>query len=189
MNGGKFGIFIFTVLISCGIALFSGTLSRIIYNINNNAEKRGFAVEVSEVASTGGTAAIAGAKLVEIGLLFAEATIDEGKKIAMRCSLCHTFNKGEKNKVGPNLWNIVNAAPAQTAGFAYSSAMLANKEKWSLERLVQYLHKPSKVVPGTKMSFAGLSNEKELVAVVKYLDSLSDSPAPPPAKDEKISLN
>ncbi len=41
--------------------------------------------------------------------LLATADVNAGIKTAKKCTACHVFDKGGKNKVGPGLWNIVNA--------------------------------------------------------------------------------
>ena len=42
--------------------------------------------------------------------LLASADIESGQKISKKCVACHGFDAGGANKVGPNLYNIVNRA-------------------------------------------------------------------------------
>ena len=147
--------------------------------------KRGYSVDVAETEDSAGGAS---EKIIEIGFLMAEANATAGEKIAMRCALCHTFKKGEPHKVGPNLWNVVGEKPATKTGFDYSSAMKANDKPWSIEHLTAYLHAPQKVVPGTKMSFAGTKNDKELADLMSFLITLNDKKIDLPPKDLKVNL-
>jgi cytochrome c len=89
-----------------------------------------------------------------------------------RCLTCHTPDKGGANKVGPNLFGSYGAKKAQTAGFTYSAAMQAKAGEWDDAALNEFLWKPSTYVKGTKMPFAGLSNDKERADVIAYLKSL-----------------
>ena len=67
---------------------------------------------------------------------------------------------------------------AAAQGYRYSSAMAALEGSWSYERLWRYLADPRGEVPGTRMGFRGIADEGELAALIAYLRSLSDAPAP-----------
>lgn len=116
-----------------------------------------------------------------ISALLASADVAAGEKAFKKCSACHTVENGGKNKVGPNLWNIVNAPPANHAGFSYSSALAGMTDQpWDYEALNLFLASPKNYAPGTKMSFAGLKKTQDRANIVAYLRSLSDNPAPLP---------
>ena len=184
MNLYKINRFIFAVVLCCFITLTFSSFVDYIYSSQTDI-KRGYSVAVVETEdSAGGTSE----KIIEIGFLMAEANATAGEKIAMRCALCHTFKKGEPHKVGPNLWNVVGEKPATKTGFDYSSAMKANDKTWSIEHLTAYLHAPQKVVPGTKMSFAGIKNDKELADLMSFLITLNDKKIDLPPKDLKVNL-
>ncbi|WP_439530405.1 c-type cytochrome [Pannonibacter sp.] len=109
------------------------------------------------------------------------ATVEGGEKAAKKCAACHTFDKGGANKVGPNLWGIVDRKPASHEGFSYSAAMVAFGEsnpEWTLEQLYAYLQNPKAHVPGTSMGFAGLKKSEERADMIVYMNSMSDSPVP-----------
>ena len=95
-------------------------------------------------------------------------------KIIKKCISCHSFDKGGANKVGPNLWNIVNSRIGQKQGFAYSKTFQKAEGVWSVDRLFEYLKSPGRYMPGTKMSFAGLRKPKDIADVVAYLKEKSD---------------
>ncbi len=115
-----------------------------------------------------------------IGVLLAEANPADGAKVFRKCKTCHTDAKGAKNKIGPNLWNIVNAARGGQAGFSYSKALLAKEGSWTYESLDAFLTRPKAYIPKTKMVFAGLKKARDRADIIAYLRSLSDSPAPLP---------
>lgn len=114
------------------------------------------------------------------GPLLAAASVEDGMKLIKKCTACHTVEQGGPNRVGPNLWNIVNMPVAHHAGFAYSDGMKTKGGTWSYENLNQFLFKPKSFVPGTKMNFAGLSKDTDRANLIKYLRSLSPNPAPLP---------
>ena len=107
---------------------------------------------------------------------FASADAGRGEKSAKKCSACHTFGKGEPNRVGPNLWGVVGRQKASEAGFNYSAAMKAQKGNWTPDDLDKYLLNPKAMVPGTNMTFAGIPRGKERADVITYLNSKSDKP-------------
>ena len=112
--------------------------------------------------------------------LLENAGINVGKKIAKKCTACHSFNKNGPNKIGPNLWDIVGGKPAAVSGYKYSGALSAMSVNWEYEELNKFLYKPKAYLKGTKMSFAGLKKVGDRAAIISYLRSLSDNPKPLP---------
>ena len=110
-------------------------------------------------------------------VMLASADVDKGAKIAKKCASCHSFNKGGKNKVGPNLWNIVNKSKASVDGYKYSKALAGHGEPWDWDALNGFLANPKAYVKGTKMAYAGLKKDGDRAAMLAYLRSLSESPA------------
>jgi cytochrome c len=143
--------------------------------------KPGYVVEVPDEAATTVAAAPAAEPIPDFGTVLPAADIAHGKEVAVRCQQCHDENKGGPNKIGPNLWGLVERPRASHPGFDYSSAMSANHDPWSFEKLFVFLKAPQADVPGTKMSFAGLRSVQDRVDLLAYLRTLSDSPAPIPA--------
>ena len=120
-------------------------------------------------------------KETPIAVLLQHASVDKGKSIARQCQVCHTLDKGGPNRVGPNLWNIVgNERGKGRGGFNFSSAMKKKGGKWTYEELNKFLTNPRGYIPGTAMTFAGLSREEQRADVIAYLRTLSDNPKPLP---------
>jgi len=142
--------------------------------------KPGFEVVVEEKPAAGAAAATP----EPIEKLLASADISKGENSAKKCAACHTFGKGEPNRVGPNLYGVVGRAKASVAGFNYSAAMKAKGGNWTFEELNTYLTNPKAMVPGTTMSFAGVPKGSERADVIAYLNSKSDSPAALPKAAE-----
>lgn len=91
-----------------------------------------------------------------------------GKQIFMQCQACHSIEAG-KNMIGPSLAGVVGRPAGSIAGFAYSNANKTSGITWSAEKLFQYLEKPQRVVPGTKMTFPGLPKAQDRADVIAYL--------------------
>lgn len=146
--------------------------------------KPGYVVQGVPAASSGG----APAKPVEeplpdFGTVLAKADVAKGQQISQRCQQCHDLSKGGPDKIGPNLWGIVGRARASRSSFSYSSAMSSSHAPWTFEALFRYLKSPQAVVPGTKMTFAGLPSAQDRIDLIAWLRTQSDSPVPipPPA--------
>lgn len=105
------------------------------------------------------------------GTAFAQAKGDPvaGKKIFMRCVACHAVQPGAGAKMGPNLAGVVGRKAAAAPGFKYSAAMQKAKLKWDDATLDKWLTRPSALVPGTSMAFAGLPNAADRANVIAYL--------------------
>jgi cytochrome c len=57
-------------------------------------------------------------------------------------------------------------------------------QPWTFDALNHWLYKPSAYAPGTRMSFAGITNDKQRADVIAYLRTLSDNPVPLPKPEE-----
>jgi len=117
------------------------------------------------------------------GMVAMMASADEaaGQKVAKKCASCHTFDQGGANKIGPNLWNVIDRPIASIEGFKYSDALQGmSSDAWTYDSLDAYLEKPKDFAPGTKMSFAGLKKPEDRANLILYMRSMSDSPAPLP---------
>jgi cytochrome c len=146
--------------------------------------KPGFDIVVQEQPAGGGAAPAAQDEPIE--KLLAAASLEKGEASAKKCQACHTFGKGEPNRVGPNLYGVVGRDKG-TGSFNYSAAMKAKGGKWTVEDLNHFLQNPKAFVPGTSMTFAGLPKGSERADVITYLNSKSDSPAPLPKAAEAPS--
>ena len=97
----------------------------------------------------------------------------KGKKVFNKCKACHFADK-PKNKVGPSLLGVVGRPVAAFEGYKYSEAMKAKAADigtWTEDKLKAFLAAPKAVVPGTKMTFAGLKKEQDILNVIAYLKS------------------
>lgn len=146
-------------------------------------EKEGFAIVAEETASEGASAGEE-AKAEPIAALLATADAAAGEAVFKKCASCHTVDKGGANKVGPNLWDVVNRPVASHEGFSYSAGMQTfsegGKVVWDYDHLSYFLEAPKKHVPGTAMGFAGLKKADERANLIAWLREHSDNPAPLP---------
>jgi cytochrome c len=114
-------------------------------------------------------------------VLLASADAQSGEKVAKKCVSCHTFDAGGKNKVGPNLHNIVGGEKRHAEGFNYSNAFQALSGPWSYEELDAFLKDPKGFARGTKMTFAGLKKAADRAVIILFLRENTESPPPLPA--------
>ncbi len=130
-----------------------------------------FLCVASVVFITGFTAVAAGD--------MAAGDIAKGKKLAKKCTTCHTLQKGGKNRLGPNLFGVFGSSAASVKGYKYSKAMASSGIVWNEATFTEFLLKPKKLIKGTKMSFAGLKNAKQRADLVAYFKSLTDAATVP----------
>ena len=140
--------------------------------------KPGYAIAAKEPGGAEKPAAKAPEQPIET--LLASASVEKGQATAKQCQACHTFDKGGPNRVGPNLYGIVGRARGSHPGFNYSAAMKAKGGTWTYDELNKFLTHPQGYIPGTAMTFAGLSRETQRADVIDYLHTLADNPEPLP---------
>jgi len=147
-------------------------------------DQAGFTIEGGVDENEPREAASAGAAYEPIATLLAGADLEAGAKVARKCAACHTFEKGGKKKVGPNLFNIIDKAMASNEGFAYSTSFktFGGGKSWDYAAMNGFLFKPKKYVKGTSMGFAGLKKTKDRANIIAYIRSMADNPAPLPGE-------
>jgi cytochrome c len=95
-----------------------------------------------------------------------------GKPAAFgQCAACHAVEPG-KHGVGPSLAGVYGTRSGELAGYAFSDAMKAAKLTWDDKTLDEYLTNPMKLVPGTKMTFAGMGDPAKRKEVIEYMKTL-----------------
>lgn len=187
------------VLVTAWIGVAAGFASWLLYRPDSGIEtpayplldteavdKRPSAAETPAVepapatASEGEAAPAAAADGEDIATLLAAADAAAGQKEAKKCAACHTLDKGGKNKVGPNLWDVVDRQVGAAEGYKYSTALAHVGGTWSYEKLDAFLTSPRDFANGTRMTFAGIKDGAERADLIAYLRSLSDNPKPLP---------
>lgn len=157
-------------IVALGLSIVSG-----MYFHGKAPEKEGFAVVAEAGGESGGAAA------VPIATLLATADVAKGEAAFKKCAACHTIAQGGANGIGPNLWASMGKPHGHVAGFSYSDALKSIPGNWDFEGMDKWLANPKKYAPGTKMTFAGLSNPEERANLIAYLNAQgSNLPLPPP---------
>ncbi len=93
-----------------------------------------------------------------------------GKAVFAQCSSCHAMDAGV-NKIGPSLNGVIGRMSGTVPGFSYSAANANSGFVWTKEKLFQHLEKPQRVIPGTKMMYAGLPDAQKRADVIAYLEA------------------
>jgi cytochrome c len=164
------------VLFAGIVALGSSIVSSEIFH-GEAPEKPGYPIEGAE--GEGGDSAEA-AKPIEFYLASADPA--KGEQVFKKCAACHNADNGGANALGPNLWGVLGEPIGKGAhGFAFSEALASKGGTWNWDNLSEWLSNPKKFAPGTKMTFAGLSNPEDRANVIAFLNAHSNSPLPLPA--------
>ena len=180
MSGLELNKIVAAVLVAGLIGMVTANLADALYKPNINP-KHGYTIETAEAVSNNSENEAVEVKVDVIALL-AKASVENGSKLIKKCTICHDFTKGGPNKVGPNMWGIVNNKKAHRNDFNYSKALNEKGGTWTYEDLFHMINKPSAFIPGTNMRFIGFKKPEDVADVIAYLNTLSDSPTPLPTK-------
>ena len=113
---------------------------------------------------------LAGAALLAAAIQPAHAQdAAAGEKVYAQCRACHQVGESAKNLVGPALNGVVGHKAGARDGYSYSAAMKASGLVWDEATFAEYIQNPRAKVPGTKMIYAGLKDEKRIADLLAYL--------------------
>jgi cytochrome c len=109
------------------------------------------------------------ASLAELPAPFSSADPVAGERIFARCRACHTTEQGGPDMTGPNLWGLFGRKAGSKSGYTYSDAVKNAGFTWDAPHLDKWLNRPAAFLPGTKMTFIGLPNDKDRQDLIAYL--------------------
>ena len=89
--------------------------------------------------------------------------VEKGQRSFNKCLPCHAVGPGAETKVGPELNGLDGRHAGTAANFNYSNANKNSGLVWDEAR------SPQAKIPGTKMTFAGISNPQEIDDLWAYL--------------------
>lgn len=178
MDAFELNKFAAAVLLALLVIFGTKAMSNILFKAHK-PEKPGYAVEVADAPDQGADKAAEGPQEPFANVL-AKASAEKGKSGAKKCAACHTFDKGGANKIGPNLYGILDRALGTVDGFAYSADLKAKGGTWDYEALNQFLANPKAFISGTKMAFAGVKKDNQRADIILYLREQGDNKPPLP---------
>jgi cytochrome c len=121
--------------------------------------------------------------MIAAGLLVASTAIgfaqdaEKGEKSFKKCLICHSIGPGAQNKVGPELNGLDGRKAGTAPNYSYSDANKNSGITWNEANFKEYIKDPKAKIPGTKMIFAGITNDQEvndLWAYVSRFDAQGD---------------
>jgi cytochrome c len=92
-----------------------------------------------------------------------------GAKVFRVCHICHRIGPGAKNTIGPELNGLDGRRSGTAPGYNYSEANIKSGIVWNEKTFKKYIRDPRGVIPGTKMAFAGIKDEKEIDDLWAYI--------------------
>lgn len=99
-----------------------------------------------------------------------------GEPLYARCAACHAL---AYDRVGPRHCGLLGRRAGTVTGFEYSPAMKKSGIVWTAKTLARFLADPARLVPGTTMTYAGISDANERADLIAYLEQATASPECP----------
>ena len=94
---------------------------------------------------------------------------EAGETVFKQCMACHKIGEGAENGVGPELNGLDGRKSGSAAGYNYSDANKNSGITWSEATFKEYIKDPRAKIPGTKMFFPGVKDEKKINDLWAYL--------------------
>ena len=169
------GWVLFAGIIALGASIVTGELFHA-----ERPETMGYPIEGVEAEGEGGAEAEK-----PIAFYLQTADVAKGEAVFKKCAACHNADAGGANALGPALFGTMGKPLAHHPAFAYTDALKGVGGTWDWDKMSHWLANPKKFAPGTKMTFAGLSNPQDRADVMLFLNSRGGTLTvpPPPAED------
>lgn len=108
---------------------------------------------------------------LQLSISQAAGDVVAGKASFAKCASCHQVGSSARAGFGPQLNGIVGRTAGSSNDYKYSPAMKNSGIVWSEKNLRAFLKDPDDVVPGNKMRFFGISNDKDIDNLLAYLNT------------------
>jgi cytochrome c len=95
-----------------------------------------------------------------------------GEQIYGRCLACHAL---AYDRVGPRHCGLFGRRAGSVPGFDYSPALKNSSITWNDKTLERFLANPLAVVPGTTMTYDGVTDARDRGDLIAYLKRASTS--------------
>lgn len=92
-----------------------------------------------------------------------------GQRVFNQCRACHQVGEAAKNGVGPVLNGLFGRHSGTVPGYSYTEANKNSGITWDDAVFAEYIRNPKARIPGTKMAFAGLRDDKQIADLTAYL--------------------
>jgi cytochrome c len=112
---------------------------------------------------------MAGALIVASAGVAAAQDVAAGEASFRKCMPCHDIGPDAKVKLGPPLNGIDGRKAGTYDGFNYSPANKDSGITWNHDAFTKYIKNPMQAMPGTRMAFVGIRNDKEIEDLWAYL--------------------
>ncbi len=99
-----------------------------------------------------------------------------GEKVFAVCKACHQVGDTAKNVVGPVLNGLFGRHSGSVEGYSYSEANKNSGITWDEATFAEYIKDPKAKIPGTKMIFAGIKDDKKVKDLIAYLHTYDKAP-------------
>lgn len=155
------------IFLSTLVAACSGGGSEPVESGEENATAEEAAAEDASSEQSAASESSSGTK---DGVAYASLTGDAtaGKQVFAQCRTCHVTDPGI-NRTGPSLAAIIGREAGTVDGYKYSPANADSGITWTEEQMYVYLENPQKIIPKTKMIFAGIPDAQKRADVIAYL--------------------
>jgi cytochrome c len=101
--------------------------------------------------------------------------VARGEQVFGQCRACHQIGDHARNSVGPHLNGVIGRPAGTVAGYSYSEANQNSGVTWDEATFIEYIKNPRGKIPGTKMTYAGLKDEKRIKDLIAFLKQFDES--------------
>jgi cytochrome c len=124
-------------------------------------------------------AAVIGAAVAAFAMAVSPAWADgdaaRGQILYAECQICHQI---QRNVIGPRHLGLFGRKAGSLPDYNYSTALKNSGIVWNEQTLDRWLQGPAKMVPGTKMIFAGVADPQERADIIAYLKEATKVSSP-----------